>query len=266
LLWGEKSLPFIYFGQGVAILYKDFVERLMSQLALQGTEITNKKIGAEKSHMDVKYIDERGKMYIAIDGENVKVVYDVQRDRKEVKRGLRGAIAGGGIGGILGGVLRKSDDVKDRVVDTVSGAMAGGAYEAYEGYEESKEDRTKFAQELADAVKDVEDQLQYIVRGQKAARESLREKARAKMDAEAERSERIMLEIEEVFADILSVKEEAELAEFEGTDVKKSKVRVDRAEKLLKDAREALEKHDYMVAKGKLRAAKTMVKQARDLL
>jgi len=131
-------------------MYQDFVERLMSQLALRGTEITNKKMEDENSRMDVKYIDEVGKMFITVDGENVKVVYEVQRDRKEVKRGLRGALTGGGIGGLLGGVLRKSDDVEDRVVDTVSGAIAGGAYEAYEGYEESKEERTRFAEELAD--------------------------------------------------------------------------------------------------------------------
>jgi outer membrane lipoprotein SlyB len=247
-------------------MYQDFVERLMSQLALQGTEITNKKMEDEKSRMDVKYIDEVGKMFITVDGENVKVVYEVQRDRKEVKRGLRGALAGGGIGGLLGGVLRKSDDVKDRVVDTVSGAIAGGAYEAYEGYEESKEEKTRFAKELAGAVKDVEDQLQYIIRGQKAARESLKEKARKKIDAETETDKKIMLEIEDVFADVLSVKEEVELADMEGKDIKKSKVRVERAEKLLKDARSALEKRDYMMAKGKMRAAKSMVQKAKDLL
>jgi outer membrane lipoprotein SlyB len=247
-------------------MYQDFVERLMSQLALQGTEITNKKMEDEKSRMDVKYIDEVGKMFITVDGENVKVVYEVQRDRKEVKRGLRGALAGGGIGGLLGGVLRKSDDVKDRVVDTVSGAIAGGAYEAYEGYEESKEEKTRFAKELAGAVKDVEDQLQYIIRGQKAASESLKEKARKKIDAETETDKKIMLEIEDVFADVLSVKEEVELADMEGKDIKKSKVRVERAEKLLKDARSALEKRDYMMAKGKMRAAKSMVQKAKDLL
>jgi len=47
-------LPFIYFGQGVATLYQDFVERLMSQLALRGTEITNKKLEAEKLHKDAR--------------------------------------------------------------------------------------------------------------------------------------------------------------------------------------------------------------------
>ena len=247
-------------------MYQDFVERLMSQLALRGTEITNKKMEDENSRMDVKYIDEVGKMFITVDGENVKVVYEVQRDRKEVKRGLRGALTGGGIGGLLGGVLRKSDDVEDRVVDTVSGAIAGGAYEAYEGYEESKEERTRFAEELADAVKEVEDQLQYIISGQKAARESLKEKAREKIDAESQRREKMMLEIEDVFADVLSVKEEVELADMEGKNVKKSRIRAERAEKLLEDARQALEKHDYMIAKGKMRAAKTIVEQAKDLL
>lgn len=86
------------------------------------------------------------------------------------------------------------------------------------------------------------------------------------MDAEAERSEKMMLEIEDVFADVLSVKEEVELADMEGKNVKKSRVRFERAEKLLEDARQALEKHDYMIAKGKMRAAKTMIEQAKDLL
>jgi hypothetical protein len=34
-------MPFIYYGQGVASLYQDFSERLMSHLALKGTEITH---------------------------------------------------------------------------------------------------------------------------------------------------------------------------------------------------------------------------------
>jgi len=33
-------MPFIYFGQGVSSQYQDFTERLMSHLALKGTEIT----------------------------------------------------------------------------------------------------------------------------------------------------------------------------------------------------------------------------------
>lgn len=258
-------MPFIYYGQGVASFYQDFVERLMSELALKGTEITNKKIETEKAEMDVKYTDETGKMFMVIDGENVKVVYQVQRERKEVGRGLRGAIAGAGIGSLMRGVLR-GGDLKDRVIDAASGAVAGGAYEAYEGYEESKEDRTDFAQELADAVKRVEDQLQYIARGQRAARESLKKRARQRMEEEAEKEEELMLDLEEVYADAITLKEEIELAELEGVNVQKSKTRVNRAEKLYNEANEAIKRGDHMVAKAKIRAAKNMVERARELL
>jgi len=260
-----KKLPFIYYGQGVASFYQDFVERLMSELALRGTEITNKKIGDAKAEMDVKYIDEEGRMFMVIDDENIKVVYQVQRERKEVGRGLRGALTGAGIGSLMRGVFR-GGDLKDRVVDAASGAIAGGAYEAYEGYEESKEDRTAFAEELAQAVKRVEDQLQYIARGQRAARESLKEKARSRMEEEAEKEEELMLELEEVYADAVTLKEEIELAELEGIDVQKSKVRVDRAEKLYNEANTAIKSGDLMVAKAKIRAAKNMVERAKELL
>ena len=75
-------MPFVYYGQGISQFYQDFIERLMSGLALIGTEITNKRIETEKAEMDVKYIDEIGKMLIVKDGENVKVIYDVQRERR----------------------------------------------------------------------------------------------------------------------------------------------------------------------------------------
>jgi len=233
----------------------------MSELALRGTEITNKKIESEKSEMDVKYIDEKGKMFIVVDEENIKVVYDVKREKEEVKRGLRGAITGAGIGGLLGGVLR-GGDLKSRVIDATSGALAGGAYDAFEGYEDSKEERTAFAQELAEAVKEVEDQLQYIARGQQAAREALKEKAEQKIEEERE----MMVELEEIFTEAISLREEIELAEMEGTDVKKSKIRVDRAEKLYKEAIEAMEKKDYMMVKAKTKAAINMVEKAKELL
>lgn len=254
-------MPFVYIGQGVSSFYQDFVERLMSELALRGTEITNKKMGSDKAEMDVKYVDEKGKMFINIDGENMKVIYDVQREREEVKRGLRGAITGAGIGSLMRGVLR-GGDLKDRIIDAASGAMAGGAYEAYEGYEDSKEERTDFAQELAEAVKQVEDQLQYIARGQEAAREALKEKARLKSEEEKE----LIDELEEIFSDAISLKEEIELVELEGSDVKKSKIRVERAEKLYEEAMDAMRAKDYTMVKAKTKAARNMVEKARELL
>ena len=254
-------MPFVYYGQGISLFYQDFIERLMSELALNGTEITNTRIGTEKAEMDVKYIDENGKMSIFVDGENVKVIYDVQREREEVRRGLGGALAGAGIGSLMRGVLR-GGDLKDRVIDAASGAIAGGTYEAYEGYEDSKEERTIFAQELAEAVKQVEDDLQYIAQGQEAARESLREKAREKSEEDQE----LMDELEEIFGEAISLKEEIELLELEGSDVRKSKIRVERAEKLYHEAKEAMKDRDYSMVKAKMKASYNLLEKSRELL
>jgi outer membrane lipoprotein SlyB len=254
-------MPFVYYGQGVSQFYQDFIERLMSELALNGTEITNTRIGTEKAEMDVKYIDENGKMSIIVDGENVKVIYDVQREREEVRRGLGGALAGAGIGSLMRGVL-SGGDLKDRIIDAASGAIAGGTYEAFEGYEDSKEERTIFAQELAEAVKQVEDDLQYIAQGQEAAREALREKAREKIEEDQE----LMDELEEIFVEAISLKEEIELLELEGSDVRKSKIRVERAETLYHEAKEAMKDRDYSMVRAKMRASNNMIEKARELL
>lgn len=254
-------MPFVYFGQGISQFYQDFVERLMSELATIGTEITNSKIGSEKSEMDVKYIDEVGRMLIAVDEENVKVVYDVRREKEEVKRGLIGALSGAGIGSLIGGVL-SGGDLKDRLVDAASGAIAGGTWESFEGYEDSKENRTIFAQELADAIRQVENDLQYIAEGQEAAREALREKTLEKREEEQE----MMEELDNIFAETLSCKEEIELLELEGSDVRKSKVRVERAEKLYYEARDALKERDYSVARAKMKVSYNMLEKAKELL
>ena len=112
------------------------------------------------------------------------------------------------------------------------------------------------------AAKVVEDDLQYIARGQEAAREALREKAR-----EAREEERMMMdELEEVFADALSLKEEIGLAELEGSDVKRSKIRVERAEILYKESREAIKIKDYTMVRAKMKAARNMIEKAREIL
>jgi len=104
----------------------------MSELSLKGTEIINEKTGNETSEMNVKYVDERGSMLICLDNKKIKVVYDVEREKQEVFRGLMGALTGAGIGGLLGGVLRDGD-IKDRMIDAASGALTGGIYEAFNG-------------------------------------------------------------------------------------------------------------------------------------
>ncbi len=241
-------MPFIYYGQGVAPLYKDFTERLMSHLALKGTEITHQVLNPASALMDVKHTDESGKLDITIEGANVKVTYTVERYRKEIGKGIMGAIAGAGIGGAIGG------------------AAAGGAYEAYSGYEESKDERTNFAAVLAETVKEVEDELQYILQGQSEAREAIREKALKKIAEEAGTGEEYRTILEDLYGQILAVQEELEIAKTEGAKIEKPKARIDRAEKLYQEAQAAFEKKEYASIKPRVTAAQSMVDKARETL
>ena len=43
-------MVFIYYSQGVASQYQDFTERLMSHLALKGTEITQQELNSLDRH------------------------------------------------------------------------------------------------------------------------------------------------------------------------------------------------------------------------
>ena len=255
-------MAFIYYGQGVSSLYQDFVERLMSQLALRGTEITHQNVGDTVSTMDIRHTGEEGKMEVVIDRENVRVSYTVNRERREVKKGIAGAIAGAGLGGLLGGIIRGDRDIGD----VLGGAAAGGAYGAYDGYEASREERTAFAEVLAEAVRDVENELQAIIAGQEEAREALRERGRQKREEDLARTEEFRELLEELYGDLLAVQEEVELAAVEGQDVKKPRTRTDRAEVLYGEAEAALEEGNHVVVKAKVKAARAMVEGAQELL
>jgi uncharacterized protein YcfJ len=136
-------MVFIYYSQGVSSQYQDFTERLMSHLALRGTEITQQVIKATTSQMHVRHTDEQGHLDIAVDNENVRVTYTVDREHREISRGIMGAIAGAGIGGVLGNILRKDQSAGDAIIGALGGAAAGGAYQAYQGWDESKNERTE---------------------------------------------------------------------------------------------------------------------------
>ena len=165
-------MVFIYYSQGVSSQYQDFTERLMSHLALKGTEITRQVLKETTAQMHVKHTDEQGHLEIAVENQNIKVTYTVDRERKEISKGVMGAITGAGLGGILGNVLRKDEGFGDAITGAIGGAAAGGAYGAYDGYEESKDNRTNFAAVLAETIKEVEDELQYIIQGQAEAKEA----------------------------------------------------------------------------------------------
>ena len=259
-------MPFIYFSQGVASLYPDFTERLMSHLALKGTEITHQVLQETTAQMHVKHTDEQGRLDINVENENVKVTYTVDRERKEISKGVMGAITGAGLGGILGNVLRKDEGLGDAITGVIGGAAAGGAYGAYEGYEESKDNRTNFAVILAETIKEVEDELQYIIQGQAEAKEAIRERGRQKLEENSAREEELRGMLEDLYGQVLAVKEEVDMAKSEGSNVTKARGRIDRAESLYKEAQASFDRKDYTTIKPKIIASQNMVDKAREAL
>jgi outer membrane lipoprotein SlyB len=259
-------MVFIYYSQGVSSLYQDFTERLMSHLALKGTEITHQVLNPATATMHVRHTDEQGKLDIAVENENVKVTYTVDRERKEISKGVAGAVAGAGLGGLLGNILRHDQGVGDAIAGALGGAATGGAYGAYSGWEESKNERTQFAGVLAETIKEVEDELQNIIRGQEEAKEEMREKGRQKLDQDSAKADEFRSELEDLYGQVLAVQEEIEMAKCEGCNVTKPKGRIDRAENLYKDAQASFDKKEYAMIKPKITAARNMVDKAREAL
>lgn len=259
-------MPFIYYAQGVGSLYDEFVERLMSQLALRGTEITHEELEEGRGRMDVKHTDEEGSLEVSVSGRDVKASYQVKRYRREVERGAVGALAGGAIGsvlGSLGGILKKEQSIGDAIGGALGGAVAGGAWEGYHGWDESKQERTRFAEVLAEAAKTVEDELQYIQQGQDSAKEALKERARERREQEEGTIADLRNELEDVYGDALAFGEELELLADEGKKIGKAKARIDRALKLYEEADAALEAGELVQVKAKTKAARQMVESAR---
>lgn len=259
-------MVFIYYSQGVASQYQDFTERLMSHLALKGTEITGQDLKETTAKMHVKHTDEQGHLDISVEQENVKVTYTVDRYQKEISKGMAGAVAGAGLGGLIGNILKHDKNMGDAIAGAIGGAAAGGAYGAYSGYEESKNERTQFAGVLAQTIKEVEDELQYIIQGQEQAKEATREKGRQKLAEDNAKAEEYRGLLEDLYGQVLAVQEEIGMAGSEGTNVTKPKGRIDRAEALYKEAQAAFDKKEFSTIKPKITAARTMVDNAREAL
>jgi len=259
-------MVYIYYSQGVSSQYQDFTERLMSHLALKGTEITNQLLKPASAMMDVKHTDEKGKLDIVIESENIKVIYTVERGHKEISNGVMGAIAGAGLGGVIGNILRKDSSARDAITGAIGGAAAGGAYEAYHGWEESKNGRTDFAAVLAATIHEVEDELQNIIQGQEEALRISREQGRQKLQEESSKTEEYSGLLEELYGQILALQEEIDLAKSEGVSIIKPKARIDRAEKLYQEAQASLEKKEYSSIKPKITAARDMVDKAKEAM
>ena len=259
-------MVFIYYSQGVSSLYQDFTERLMSHLALKGTEITHQVLNPSAATMHVKHTDEQGKLDIAVENENIKATYTVEREHKEITKGVAGAVAGAGLGGLLGSILRKDQGVGDALAGALGGAAAGGAYGAYDGYEESKNERTEFAAVLAETMKEVEDELQDIIAGQEEAKAELRERGRQKIEEDNAKADEFRSELEDLYGQVLAVQEEVDMARSEGTSVTKAKGRIDRAEALYKEAQASFDKKEYGTVRPKITASQNMVEKAREAL
>lgn len=259
-------MVFIYYSQGVSSLYQDFTERLMSHLALKGTEITQQILNPAAATMHVRHTDEQGKLEIAVENGNVRVTYTVDRYHKEISKGVAGAVAGAGLGGLIGNILRHDQGMGDAIAGALGGAAAGGAYGAYDGYEQSKNERTDFAAVLAETIKEVEDELQNILQGQEQAKEQLREKGRQKLAEDSAKTDEFRSMLEDLYGQILAVQEEIEMAKSEGTNITKPKGRIDRADSLYREAQASFDKKEYGTIKPKITAAKNMVQKAREAL
>jgi outer membrane lipoprotein SlyB len=259
-------MVFIYNSQGVSSQYQDFTERLMSHLALKGTEITRQVLKETNAQMHLKRTDEQGHLDIAVENENVKISYTVDREREEISKGVMGAITDAGLGGILGNVLRKNEGLGDAITGAIGGAAAGGAYGAYDGYKESKDNRTNFAAVLADTIKEIEDELHYIIQGQADAKEAIRERGRQKLEEDSAKAEVFRSRLEDLYGQVLAVQEEVNMTKCEGTNVTKAKGRIDRADSLYKETQVSFDKKEFAMIKPKLTASQNMVDKAREAL
>jgi len=259
-------MVFMYYSQGVSSQYQDFTERLVSHLALRGTEITQQVLNPTTAQMHVRHTDEQGHLDIAVDNENVRVTYNVDRERKEISKGIMGAIAGAGLGGVIGNILRKDQSAGDAITGALGGAAAGGAYQAYQGWDESKNERTAFAAVLAETIKEVEDELQYIIQGHEQAKEAVREKGRQKLEEESRKAEEFRSMLEDLYGQVLAVQQEIEMAESEGTNVTKAKGRIARAETLYREAQASFDKKEFGMIKPKVTATQNIVEMARQAL
>ena len=250
-------LPYQIQCQNLGQYLDEFVEELITEFSIDGVEIAGKRKSLGIHKMDIKYEDEKGNLEVSKADEDLKIVYDIKRERKEISKGMAGAVSGAGLGSFIRGAFSSSRKLSDQVSTAVGGAIAGGAYKAYEGYEESKLDRTKFAQLLAKTVNEVEDEL-----NKKHQALSRDKKQSSPKDEDNNQLDTLFNEIN---LGILSLKEELGFAEKPEEDLQRVKVRLTRAEELYKEAETKEKEGDVDEAKVRATVARNMLKKAQDL-
>ena len=243
---------FVYFVQDLSEYFDDFVERLMSQLALRGTAITDQHVESDLAKFKVRYMDEKGTLIIMPIGRDIKAVYQVSGGGI-LRKGLWGAITGGGLSTIVGSLFEESN--KDRLLSLVGGLVAGGATGVYDGFNTAMQEATEFSRMLAQAIQSVEEELREIKRGKEAALGARREEVRE-----------LESQLEEAYTELTVLKEEIDLAASEGKKVDKAKNRLERAEKLLEEAEESLSAGRRAKVKANIRAAQRMIELTREAL
>ncbi len=235
---------FYYHVKGLSEYFDLFIEKLFNQLALNGTAITDKSTEGELVRVSVKYKDEKGKLAASPVGDDIKILYEVESGGI-LRKGVFGALMGGGLASLASSLL--AGDV-DSIKSALAGAVVGGAYGMLDGFNTAMNEATDFSRLLAECIRNVELELLEMRRQEEVEVESLED------------------ELENVYADTVSVGDEILLLEAEGKDVSKAKARYEIALKNLEEARESLKKRDILIARAKIRSASRMVELAREEL
>lgn len=244
-MWGE-TMPYTYCMTGMAKFFDEFINRLNSELSLRGVEIKRFERVKDRYEIDVEHEGEKGTIYAIVDKDDIKVAYVIEREKKEVKEGITGAITGGALATFLSGILRGD---RETLGDAVAWALAGGALGAYHGHEASMQEATHFSILLSEAMRTLEEEFKR------------REEERI-MEIESQLTD-IKRGIEEIEAELLVLKEDLRILTEEGKNTKSVEARIRIVERLLKETKEALSKRDISTARTKSLAARRMLEIAR---
>ncbi len=242
---------FYYHVKGLSEYFDLFIEKLFNQLALNGTAITDKSAEGDLVRVSVKYKDEKGKLAASPVGGDIKILYEVESGGI-LRKGVFGALMGGGLASLASSLL--AGDV-DSIKSALAGAVVGGAYGMLDGFNTATDEATDFSRLLAECIRNVEQELLEMKRQEEEKEREEELEAKSLED-----------ELENVYADAVSVGDEILLLEAEGKDVSKAKARYEIALKNLEEARESLKKGDTLIARAKIRSASRMVELAREEL
>lgn len=239
-------MPYTYCMTGMAKFFDEFINRLNSELSLRGVEVKRLERVKDRYEIDVEHEGEKGTIYAIVDKEDIKIAYVVEREKKEVKEGIVGAITGGALATFLSGILRGD---RESLGDAIAWALAGGALGAYHGHEASVQEATSFSMLLSEAIRTLEEEFK-------------RREEEEMMEVESQLSD-VRRNVEEVEAELLVLKEDLRILAEEGKNTKSVEARIRVVERLLKETKEALNKRDVSTARTKSIAARRMLEIAR---